>query len=201
MNQQITNINQRTNGCISTEEYNRHINTLSRFNTIKNSLLTFSFTAVLTLLGIVIASNGQISPLVCLIPYFLIIPFSARIAYYRLASAHINTFLKVFEPKKMIFENGTPDVPEKQGKIFPVIAWLINHEMVVLAIATGLIYCYQYYNYATLCTWVDILLFLPPLPFVIAVFVISNSTYSYKDLCEGYKPKWEAYLEKWKEAK
>ncbi len=183
---------------ITAEEYNKHISTLNFFDTTRNNLLTFAFTTVLALLGIIIASENPINPLVCLVPYFLIIPFTARISYYRIASAHINTFLKSFVPEKTVFANGASIVPEKHGKVYPLIAWLINHEMVVLAIATGLIYCYEYYNYDNFSTLWSIIKFLAPIPFIIVIFLISNSTYSYKKICDVYTPKWETYLEKLK---
>lgn len=43
----------------------------------------------------------SISAWICLIPFLLIIPFTACISYYRLASAHINSFLRKFGQKDM----------------------------------------------------------------------------------------------------
>lgn len=80
---------------VSDREYSKLIKRLEAINSTRNSLLTFSFTAVLTVLGIAIADDmDSISAWLCLIPFLLIIPFTARISYYRLASAHINSFLK-----------------------------------------------------------------------------------------------------------
>lgn len=70
---------------ITDEEYSKIIEKLKFFDTTRNTLLTFSFTAVLAVLGIAISTDvSEMNPWICLIPFFLIIPFSARISYYRL---------------------------------------------------------------------------------------------------------------------
>lgn len=194
MHIQENELSQSKNVQISIEEYNMHVSRLNMFNTTKNNILTFSYTAVLALVGVIIASDTPVSPIICLIPYFLIIPFSARVSYYRLASAHINTFLKSFAPEKMVFANGTETVPERNTKAYPIIAWLINHEMLVLAIAVGAVYWYQCCSCYRIDSLKEILLILVPAPFIVVVLFISNSTHSYKKLCEGYSVKWKSYL-------
>lgn len=194
MDNQQDSLSQSAKKAICSEEYNFLIGRLNIFNTTKNSILTFSFTAVLTLLGVIVASDNPISPVLCLIPYLLIVPFSARISYYRIASAHIITFLKTFAPEKTVFANGTNYVPEKNTKLFPAIAWLINHEMVILAIAVGVVYFYQYLNHLVYFSYMDIPLLSMPIPFIAIVFFISDSTYNYKKLCDSYSPKWNEYL-------
>lgn len=75
------------------EEYSRLIKRLEFYDTTRNTLLAFSFTAVLTVLGVAIqVEMNTITALICLIPYFLIVPFAARISYYRISSAHISAF-------------------------------------------------------------------------------------------------------------
>lgn len=181
---------------LSIEEYNTHIKTLNFYDTTRNTLLTFSFTAVLTLLGVIVGAKQPINPYICLIPYMLIIPFAARISYYRLASARINTFLKHCAPEKTIMANGSEDVPERNGRIFGIISWLVNHEMVLLAVATGLVYAIQYFMSNELNTWWKWVQLFWPVPAIVATYVIASSTYSYKKLCDFYDPKWKHYLEK-----
>lgn len=80
---------------ITNKEYDKLIKRLEFFDTMRNNLLTFSFTSVLTVLGVALAIDmDSLSAWICLIPFLLIIPFTARISYYRLASAHITSFLK-----------------------------------------------------------------------------------------------------------
>ena len=118
---------------ITNKEYDKLIKRLEFFDTMRNNLLTFSFTSVLTVLGVALAIDmDSLSAWICLIPFLLIIPFTARISYYRLASAHITSFLKKNGKMDMQFELGTNIVKEGICKHFALIAWLINHEMVLL---------------------------------------------------------------------
>lgn len=180
---------------ISNDEYEKLINKLTVFNTTRNTLLTFSFTAVLAVLGIAIGDrNMAISYWICLVPYFLIIPFTARISYYRLASARIHSFLKIFAPQKMIFENGAEYTPEKHGKMFCIIAWLINHEMFMLSIATETVFIVKLRAQIKYWTCRDYLICLIPTLLSIVVLLISWSTYSYRKLTNNYSEKWKQYL-------
>ncbi len=181
---------------VTEEEYNKLVNTLSSETAIKNTLLTFSFTAVLAILGVALGTDTtKIHPLVFLVPFFLIIPFTARISYYRLASAHKNAFLKVFASERMLFAIGTETVPEKFGIAYRPIAWLVNHEMVLLAGATTAIFWITYYPRITEWGYFEILLWILPLLLDCFVYWISDSTYSYKKIYEVYKPQWERYLD------
>ena len=181
---------------VTNKEYDKLIKRLEFFDTMRNKLLTFSFTAVLTILGAALTINmNSISVWLCLIPFCLIIPFSARIAYYRLASAHINSFLKQFSTKGMQFEIGASVVTEDCCKFYHQIAWLINHEMVLLGVATGCIFylkcissikSWQYYNYVGLFV---------PVILILIVYFISDSTYNYKKLMDHFEREWNAYSE------
>ena len=87
---------------ISDKEYEKLIKNLEFFDTMRNNLLTFAFTAALTTLGVALAiDTTKVNVWIFLVPFFLIIPFTARISYYRLASAHINSFLKKFGQANM----------------------------------------------------------------------------------------------------
>lgn len=181
---------------ITDKEYDKLISRLEFFDTTRNNLLTFSFTSVLTVLGVALAIDmNPISSWICLIPFLLIVPFTARIAYYRLASAHINSFLKKFGKSDMQFELGTNVVKEDICKHYRLIAWLINHEMVLLSIATSCTFYltyissiskWEFYNYVSLGV---------PIIFIILVFAIADSTYSYKKLMDNFSIKWEQYIE------
>jgi hypothetical protein len=180
---------------ITDKEYDKLIKRLEFFDTMRNNLLTFSFTSVLAVLGVALAMDmNSISAWICLIPFLLIIPFTARISYYRLASAHITSFLKSFGKLDMQFELETNIVREGICKHYKLIAWLINHEMVLLSIATSLTFYLAYilsisewklYNYISL---------LIPVILTALVFIIADSTYSYKKLMDDYSAKWEQYI-------
>ena len=115
---------------IKEKEYEKLVKRIEFFDSMRNTLLTFSFTATLAVLGLAISEAMDArGSWICLIPFFLIIPFSARISYYRLASAHINSFLRVYAPLSMKFEIGAETVKEGKCKHYILIAWLVNHEM------------------------------------------------------------------------
>lgn len=181
---------------ITDKEYDKLIKRLEFFDTMRNNLLTFSFTSVLTVLGVALAIDmDSISAWICLIPFLLIIPFTARISYYRLASAHINSFLRKFGKLDMRFELGTNIVKEGICKHFKLIAWLINHEMVLLSIATS---CTFYLTYiSSISTWnfYNYISLVIPVLLTALVFAIADSTYSYKKMMDDFSDKWEQYIE------
>ena len=64
---------------------------------LQNNLLAFMITATLTVLTIAVKYEN---PLLYLFPFFIIIPVTNRIAYYRKAIAKISSYMIVFlEPK------------------------------------------------------------------------------------------------------
>lgn len=180
------------NTYISEKEYDKLVKRLEFFDTMRNNLLTFSFTAVLTVLGAALAMDmDSRSSWMCLVPFFLIIPFAARIAYYRLASAHINSFMRTFSQADMRFEIGAKDVPEGECKRYALIAWLVNHEMALLGVATSSTFWFKYFiNKDMINPW-DCIAVIIPIALMILVFLITNSTSDYKELITSFSNKWE----------
>lgn len=169
---------------ITDKEYEKLVARLAAFDTMRDNLLTFSFTSVLAVLGIIIGSdNPNITASVCLIPFFLIIPFAARVSYYRLASAHIGSFLKTFAPEQTVFENGTKLVPEGQCNFFGLIVKLVNYEMVCLALAVDACFYYKYLPNVTVWSLKEYIFMLVPMALTIVVFLISNATYIISIAC------------------
>ncbi|MCD8353995.1 MAG: hypothetical protein LUC47_06765, partial [Clostridiales bacterium] len=147
-------------GRISDREYDRLVKQLDFFDSTRNTLLTFSFTAVIAILGAALSLDlNEISCWICLMPFLLIIPFSARISYYRLASIHVASFLRVYAPDKVQFMILSGVVGEGSGlkydtNKFPtqkynLIAWLINHEMFLLGIISAATFYLKYISCKT----------------------------------------------------
>lgn len=181
---------------ITQNEYNKLIEKLHFYDNTRNNLLTFSFTAVLAILGIALTKNMNLTNVwLCLIPFFLIIPFSARISYYRLASAHVNSFLRQFAPKDMQFEIGSKIVKENGCSFYRLIAWMVNHEMLLLSIATSFTFYIKYWPNIDGWKYYDYISFLIPLLLTTLVYLISHSTYSYKKLTDNFEQKWKKYIE------
>lgn len=181
---------------ISEKEYDRLIRRLEHYYSTRNTLLTFSFTAVLAVLGVTLKVElDMIGSCICLLPFLLIIPFTARISYYRLASAHVNSFLRTFSKQNMQFEIGAGKVTENQIVSYRLVAWLINHEMFLLGIATS---CVFYLKYIPLLQSVNIwngVLLVIPVALNVVVFFISDATFSYTRMMIKFLKQWEEYKE------
>ena len=179
---------------IKEKEYEKLVKRIEFFDSMRNTLLTFSFTATLAVLGLAISEAMDArGSWICLIPFFLIIPFSARISYYRLASAHINSFLRVYAPLSMKFEIGAETVKEGKCKHYNLIAWLVNHEMFFLGIATT---CTFYVKYLLSIEKWELPYYLGiiiPIVLNFIVFVISDSAYNYNRLVKEFSEDWKRY--------
>ncbi len=164
-------------------EYSRLTKRLEFYDATRNTLLTFSFTSVLTVLGIALQMDMDMqTSWICLIPYFLIIPFSARISYYRISSAHISSFLRIFAKDKMQFEIGAKDVPEGKGVRYSFIAWLVNHEMVLLGAASSTIFYFKYIPEVMTWNFGAHLGALVPVLLLCIVFIITDTSYNWGDM-------------------
>lgn len=181
---------------VTDKEYDKLIRRLEFFDTTRNNLLTFSFTAVLTILGVALTLKlDSISTWLCLVPFCLIIPFSARIAYYRLASAHIGAFLSQFSAQEMQFEIGAKTVTENGCKFYTLIAWLVNHEMVLLGVATSFVFAVKYIPNIKTNSYYTYFGLIVPVILTAIVYLISSSTYSYRKLMDHFGREWNAYSE------
>lgn len=178
---------------IDEREYGKLIQKLEFFDTTRNNLLTFSFTAVLAVLGIALpVEMDAASSLICLLPYLLIYPFAARISYYRLASAHIGSFLRIYAKKWTQFEIGARTVPEGKGVRYSIIAWLVNHEMVLLGIVSSCVFYIKYLP--NVQEWSEIAYICAVLPAVLAlgVYFVTHTTFDYSKLVDAYSTEWNA---------
>lgn len=187
--------NEQSLHVISDEEYERLVKQLEFVDSTRNSLLTFSFTAVLAVIGISIADVNQlVSSFVCLLPFCLIIPFAARISYYRLVSIHINSFLCTFCKEYMRFSNGANYVPEGfLGKGYSLIAWLINHEMVLLGVACSISFWLRCDPFLLNSKSGFIVYLCLPLVLDAVTFYIANAYYKYGDLKKEFSEEWKKY--------
>ena len=195
MNEENNKTSREKNNSISELEYQRLVSRMEFDDTMRNQLLTFSFTTVLAVLGVAlgIENLGSMNSIICLVPYLLIIPFEARIAYYRLEDAHINSFLAVFATDRHKYPIGCKNVKEGICKYYGLMAWLVNNEMVLLGIATGLVFYIRYvpsieeWNY-----WYCIPLIIPIISEIIIV-LLANSTRNYGELKAKFETEWAIY--------
>lgn len=180
---------------ITDKEYDKLVKRVEFFDVTRNNLLTFSFTAVLTVLGVALAIDdmNSLSSWICLIPFFLIIPFSARISYYRLASAHIISFLKFFIQSDMQFEIATHCVRESKCKHYDLIAWLVNHEMFLLGVASSCTFYLKYISSIEKLCFFDYISMIVPILLILIVYVISDSVFHLDKLMDDFANDWNRY--------
>lgn len=178
-------------------EYERISKRLEANVAARTTLLTFSFTTVLAALGLAFTVDvDRISCLIFLIPYFLIVPFSARIAYLRIIYARMYSFLMVFAPDDMQFairgkqvkEN---DVEKRKKPMFEILHKLNNYELFLLAIASCLTFWCKYPRIPYDFTTIDWLICLLPVILTGAVGKIIQYGYAYNTWEDYYKGRWE----------
>ena len=86
----------------SKEELDRLNSRMDQNHEIRNDLLKFSFTSVIASLGGALAIESITVPLtfLFLFPFVIMIPFQARISYYRMEEAHIKTYIRIWSLKR-----------------------------------------------------------------------------------------------------
>lgn len=181
---------------ISDIEYSKLVSRLEFHDTMRNNLLTFSFTAVLAILGIALQMEmSVVSAWIALLPFLLIIPFAARISYYRLSSAHIGAFLRVYASDRVRFEIGAKNVSEAigMGKMYSGIAFLVNHEMVLLGLACCIVFYMKYIPCLDVYQWWYYIGLVIPIVLEIVVFLVAHSTDNYSGMVKNFRSEWEMH--------
>lgn len=176
-------------------EYNSWQRTLERNVSTRTSLLTFSFTTVLAILGIALSDKGENTPpILYLVPYLLIIPFEGRIAYYRLIHARISAYIEMVIPEDVSLDIAGTQVSEKQTWFFNIIAILNNYEMLFLSIATAIVfYCKYPFPLWDEFSKVDWIMLIVPIIFSTFVGVTVAYTFNYSKWKAHYRKEWEKH--------
>lgn len=125
-------------------EINLLIEKLEKNSSTRRTEKTFTFTTVLTILGVALAANDFVAPWFYLLPYFIIVPYSSHISYYRIIHARINAYLMVVVPQYRSFNIIGDKVPEGKGVLFWIIGILNNYELFLLSIVSMILF---YSNY------------------------------------------------------
>lgn len=181
------------NKTITDIEYQKLVSRLEFHDSMRNNLLTF-FTAVLAILGIALGLElDAASSAICLLPYLLIIPFAARISYYRLSSAHISAFLRTYAPDRVVFEIGAEKVKEGCGikRGYRQLAFWVNHEMFFLGIASSLVFYMKFIPCTNGHLFWNYIGYIVPIVLAAWVFCISHSTCDYGNIVSEYKKHWK----------
>ena len=133
-------------------EETKRLNEMIKLNhDIRNQMIRFSYTTVFAVLAAALAIKDVSTPLtfLFLMPFSIMIPFQARISYYRLDDAHVRTYLSKFashhEKYRSFCRKGFYEDLGINRVVFKAISWLVNHELVVLSLSTIVIFYMKYF--------------------------------------------------------
>mgnify|MGYP003299402430 CR=1 FL=1 len=151
------------------------IEKLERNSSVRRNEKTFTFTTVLSILGIALAANNFIASWFYLLPYFIIVPYSAHISYYRIIHARINAYLIETVPEYRTFNIIGNNVPEGKGFLFWIISVLNNYEFFLLSIISMILF---YSNYCiSLEQWETSNYLICTIPIILSGFVFIITWY------------------------
>lgn len=160
----------------------------------KNKILMFAFATTLAMFGAALKIKSTSQDIYTYtLPFFLLLPFTARITYYRIWSCHQKTFLKIFAQDRFVFKDNEKEVPIERHFLDKIICFLVNFEMGFLSIGCLIIYIVKSWEHYTNSLFHLIAYSFSILSTIlICLFCISALNYS---KMSSY------YLEKWKEKK
>lgn len=184
---------------LSEQEY-EHLQNMLNYNlSTRNNLLTFSFTTVLTILGLAIgiedATFNNVSVILYIVPLCILIPFTARIVYYRILYAHIESFLMSYAPEKMQFRINSQKVPEENIKHYKIIAFLNNFETSILAVICMIVFYIKYCPGINGFDIIDACLLSVPVFLTAIIIAITLQGFNYKKHVKDYGKAWKSLLD------
>lgn len=154
---------------------------------MRNTLLTFTFTAVIAILGFGFATEKEVNQIVYLLPFFIIVPFTGRVSYYRKWSAHMAAYLDVFAPKLRTYTDYGKKVKIENNCIDKLLAWFVNYELFILACASTILFEVKYPKKIDSFEIFDWAYCLLPILFSCIVLVLIKSVRNYEGMKEKYK--------------
>lgn len=177
------------------EEYRILHNEINQKIALQNTILTFTITTTVAILTIAVSENITI---IYLVPFFIIIPMSMRIAYYRSVISKLSAYIIIFlEPnlKDMKWETRNAILGarlrqkecKKKNRKF---AFSRNYECLILSIICYLLYVLDYIKDKTITLCIIIIVALPVL-FVLWEFIITKRINSLDQVQKEWINEWE----------
>lgn len=178
------------------DEYSHIKNEINQKIELHNSLLTFTITTTVLILSYGISEQ---EPLLFLVPFFIIIPMSIRIKYYKGAMSKLAAYLIVFlesEDNQFNWETRNEKLIESDSinrKYNNPLVELHSYECLILCIACYILFLIYYFNDYQFNIW-SCLVALLPVILIIWEYLITKgmNEISAKD----WKYKWQCIKEK-----
>lgn len=163
------------------------LNEMKENISIRNTLLTFCFTSVITIIGFGLTHFDEIPFVIYLIPIIITITFSCRIIYYKDKQCRMNAYLKFFYSDLLKHETIYTD------NIFvgdfctknKFCSFIMNNELLILTIICSIIYYLKFDDY-TFCGINYIFFAILPIILCIIQFLILNKVPSYTEKSKEY---------------
>lgn len=185
---------------MTNEEFLQNENLITFLLETRNKILTFSFTVIVGMFAFsLIKEVDEKYFYIYTIPYFLIVPFAARITYYRLWACYTESYLKIFASNKFIISYPTKYKPPTIERNFldKFIGFLVNFEMSMLCIVCDIIFyyrCYEAFEYKL----ITVVIFSIPILSTILVILFCFSALRYEKMDKEYMRKWKKFYNKLK---
>lgn len=153
----------------------------------RNTLLTFTFMAVITFLGFAYSTEKPLDPSILLLPYAVLIPFAGRVSYYRKWSAHMATFLDVYAKEMRKYTKFANKVKIENHWYDKILAWLVNYELGFLSITVMIFFYIKYPKEASCYTLKDWFIMMIPAVSTAFVFFLLKSVRNYDKMKNEYR--------------
>lgn len=184
---------------------------------VKNRLLMFCYIYTFSFLGVLLIKYREVNDwsdvIIYTIPFFILVPFSCRIVYYRIWAIHENAFMHVFAKDEFLIDYTNSLIKKPYISIYKseyrfrffnktdriiqiVIDYIVNNEISILALLCNIVYFIKTYKVAL--KYYIFYPFISFLPIISSIFIIyiSCSAYKYSLLYKFQVKEWEEYKKK-----
>lgn len=183
----------------------------------KNKLIMFAFVVVFSSLGVFISDkiptkNSVIKCILYIIPFFVLVPISSRIVYYREWGAYLSAKIFVFSERDS--SDGTEHIRYPyicfckityKNKFFQsvenflqkIVDIMVNFEIFSLNLCCVIIFFVNLYDsYSSLGLLASLICSLIPIVSTVYIFLICKAVYKYDDIYNYHVKQWEEYKSK-----
>lgn len=155
---------------------------------IRTTLLTFSFTSVITIIGFGISNYKTIPCVIYLLPIIIVMVFSCRIAYYIDQQSRWGAYLAVYHENsikyKDVYKNVVPEFADKNK----IISFITKNELLMMSVVSAIMYYIKFFGEYNIKKekYLCVVLFMIPILFLGIQFKIISTASSYTERRKYY---------------